>query len=176
MGDNRLVKMTDKQVAFVKHYLSNNYNAYQAALSAGYSEATAQSKGSEFLKHPLIKEAISQELSERSLQQEQVIERISQIALNKGAYYINPSTGEYDLERLFSDGLQFLIKSIHPLRDGRLKVELHDSYRALQDLLQVHKMIGTDVNIEIHNELSIDEQIRNKIESIRTKLTGEDST
>lgn len=51
-------KLTVKQDKFVKAYLLNGGNATQAAISAGYSEKTAQEIGSENLSKPIIKSAI----------------------------------------------------------------------------------------------------------------------
>lgn len=51
-------KLTIKQDKFVKAYLLNNGNATQAAITAGYSEKTAQQVGSENLLKLVIKEAI----------------------------------------------------------------------------------------------------------------------
>lgn len=51
-------KLTVKQDKFVKAYLLNNGNATQAAITAGYSEKTAQQVGSENLLKLVIKEAI----------------------------------------------------------------------------------------------------------------------
>ena len=51
-------KLTVKQATFVTAYLLNGGNATQAAISAGYSEKTAQEIGSENLSKPIIKSAI----------------------------------------------------------------------------------------------------------------------
>ncbi len=53
-----MTKLTVKQDAFVKAYLLNGGNATQAAITAGYSEKTAQEIGSENLSKPIIKSAI----------------------------------------------------------------------------------------------------------------------
>ena len=51
-------KLTAKQQAFCESYVANGFNATQAALSAGYSENTAQQMGSENLSKPVIAEYI----------------------------------------------------------------------------------------------------------------------
>lgn len=53
-------KLTHKQDAFVKAYLLNGGNATQAAITAGYSEKTAQQVGSENLLKPVIKKSIQE--------------------------------------------------------------------------------------------------------------------
>ena len=53
-------KLTPKQDKFVKAYLLNGGNATQAAITAGYSEKTAQEIGSENLSKPIIKKVIEE--------------------------------------------------------------------------------------------------------------------
>lgn len=57
--------MTPKQEAFVREYLID-LNATQAAIRAGYSEATAYSIGNENLSKPEIAEAIAIAKAERA--------------------------------------------------------------------------------------------------------------
>ena len=57
--------MTPKQKTFVEEYLID-LNATQAAIRAGYSEATAYSIGQENLKKPEIAKAIQAAMDERS--------------------------------------------------------------------------------------------------------------
>jgi phage terminase small subunit len=52
--------LTDKQEAFARNYVANGFNATQAAISAGYSEDTAQSMGAENLTKPLVKQRIDE--------------------------------------------------------------------------------------------------------------------
>jgi phage terminase small subunit len=59
------VNLTAKQQLFVKEYLVD-LNATQAAIRAGYSEATAKEMGYENLTKPHIKEAIDKVLNKRS--------------------------------------------------------------------------------------------------------------
>lgn len=51
--------MTPKQKTFVAEYLKNGFNATRAAISAGYSEATAYSQGPRLLENVEIKRAIA---------------------------------------------------------------------------------------------------------------------
>lgn len=55
------VKLTPKQKLFVFHYLKNK-NAYQAAISAGYSKKSAAIIGYENLQKPYIQQKIDEEL------------------------------------------------------------------------------------------------------------------
>jgi phage terminase small subunit len=51
--------LTAKQQAFCEAYVSNGFNALQAAISAGYSEKTAKEIGSENLTKPNIAEYVA---------------------------------------------------------------------------------------------------------------------
>ena len=62
--------LTAKQQAFCEHYVANGFNATQAAISAGYSENTANVIGSENLSKPYIAEYLSEfkaKASERAI-------------------------------------------------------------------------------------------------------------
>lgn len=59
--------MTPKQQAFVNEYLID-LNATQAAIRAGYSEATAYSQGQRLLKNVEVAEAVSGAKTERAEQ------------------------------------------------------------------------------------------------------------
>ena len=58
-----MAKLTDKQRSFIEHYCSNGFNATQAAISAGYSEKTAQQQSSENLSKLVIQEHIQEFMS-----------------------------------------------------------------------------------------------------------------
>jgi phage terminase small subunit len=77
------MSLTPKQARFVEEYLID-LNATQAAIRAGYSEATAQQIGSENLCKPVIQEAIQaakQERSERTkIDQDWVLKRLAALA------------------------------------------------------------------------------------------------
>ena len=55
-----MAKLTDKQRSFIEHYCSNGFNATQAAISAGYSEKTAQEQSSRLLSNVIISDAIQE--------------------------------------------------------------------------------------------------------------------
>ena len=58
--------LTAKQQAFCEQYVANGFNATQAAISAGYSEKTAQEIGYENLRKPLIAEYVAKFKEEAS--------------------------------------------------------------------------------------------------------------
>ena len=62
--------LTAKQQAFCENYVANGFNATQAAISAGYSEKTANVMGAENLSKPYIAEYITsfkEKASERAI-------------------------------------------------------------------------------------------------------------
>lgn len=52
--------LTPKQEAFARNYVANGFNATQAAKDAGYSEDSAESKGSQLLRFVKVKERIAE--------------------------------------------------------------------------------------------------------------------
>lgn len=75
--------MTPKQQQFVKEYLID-LNATQAAIRAGYSEATAYSIGQRLLKDVEVSSAIQTEMGKRAertlLTADEVLKRLDRIA------------------------------------------------------------------------------------------------
>ncbi|CAH9016845.1 terminase small subunit, partial [Vibrio phage 381E49-1] len=53
-----MAKLTAKQQRFIEEYCSNGFNATRAAITAGYSEKTAQEQGSQNLSKLIIQEEI----------------------------------------------------------------------------------------------------------------------
>ncbi len=57
-------KLTPKQEIFISEYISNGFNATQAAKDAGYSQKTAMQIGEENLRKPVIAEQIDKKKAE----------------------------------------------------------------------------------------------------------------
>ena len=51
-------KLTQKQYDFTINYIKNGFNAYQAALSAGYSPTYSNIHAHKMLEHPIVKKHI----------------------------------------------------------------------------------------------------------------------
>ena len=51
--------LTRKQNEFCSHYVANGYNAYQAAISAGYSQSFAYSRAHKMVQSPAVKSHLS---------------------------------------------------------------------------------------------------------------------
>ena len=53
-------KLTAKQQRFVEEFCSNGFNATKAAISAGYSEKTAQEQSSRLLSKVIVSDAVQE--------------------------------------------------------------------------------------------------------------------
>lgn len=80
-------EMTPQQKAFADEYISNGYNVYQAAKSAGYSDSYARVRAYELLEHVRIKAYIDKLMkpiiAARTLKVEEAVAMISDIAMGK---------------------------------------------------------------------------------------------
>jgi len=134
--------LTDKQQAFVEHYLSC-WNATQAALLAGYSERTAYSIGHENLKKPEIDDEIKRRLSDVSMTADEVLVRMAEQARGVGQYLIDVTAGLpfMNWERLAKENKLHLIKKLSYDREGRPQVEFYDAQAALFQLAKHHGLL-----------------------------------
>ena len=77
--------LTDKQQRFVEEYLID-LNATQAAIRAGYSEATAEQQASRLLSNVKVAEAIAEAQSQRSqrtqITQDRVLQELARIGFS----------------------------------------------------------------------------------------------
>lgn len=134
------MKLTKKQAAFVKEYLID-LNATQAAIRAGYSEATATEMGYENLTKPHIKQAVEDAMNKRSekleITAEYVLTSLKEVAdrcmqavpaLDKegnptGDYYFEHSGANKALEllgkhlKLFTDKVEANVSTNKKLED-----------------------------------------------------------
>lgn len=76
--------LTPKELLFSNTYISNNFNAKQAAIEAGYSENTAEVKGSQLLSkvkvRDYVKKRINELLDNREELQKQWIDNVTEMA------------------------------------------------------------------------------------------------
>ena len=77
-----MANLTPKQQRFVEEYLID-LNATQAAISAGYSEKTAQEIGSENLSKPMVAKAIAEAQEKLSNKAQVTVEMVVQGLLNE---------------------------------------------------------------------------------------------
>lgn len=77
-------ELTPKELLFSNTYISNNFNATDAAVEAGYSEKTAAEQGSRLLRNVKIKEYVKKRINElldnREELQKQWIDNVTEMA------------------------------------------------------------------------------------------------
>tara|TARA_B100000674_G_C37482573_1_gene752166 strand:- start:180 stop:668 length:489 start_codon:yes stop_codon:yes gene_type:complete len=79
-------KMNPKQTRFVKHYISNGCNGKKAAISAGYSKHTAESKASQLLRIVKVKNAIEKEKAKLETKLDYSRENLMQLVMAQAMY------------------------------------------------------------------------------------------
>jgi phage terminase small subunit len=170
-------KLTPKQRIFVESYTTNGFNATQAAISAGYSEKTAYSIGSENLRKPEIKQAIDVLFTQHTMSAQEVLARLTDHARGDLGDIWDESSGQVDWSKARALGKTGLIKRIKhktsrvTREDGtdvetfEDEVELHNPQTALQLLGKQHglfversevKVDGT-VHVKTYKGVSPDE-------------------
>lgn len=134
--------MNAKQMAFVREYLID-LNATQAAIRAGYSEATAYSQGERLLRHVEVAAAISAGQSERAHRLEITADRVAleyaRIAFaNVGDVLTFGPDGVTvrDMADLSPDQLAAVaeVSETKTQTGGTVRVKLHDKIAALTAL------------------------------------------
>jgi phage terminase small subunit len=142
--------MTPKQERFVEEYLID-LNATQAAIRAGYSEATAAEQGSRLLSNVKISDAVSEgrrKLSERTeITQERVLKELGKIGFANMDDYIRvgiDGDAFVDLSELDRDKAAAISEvTVEDFTDGRgedsrdvrkIKFKLLDKRAALVDI------------------------------------------
>lgn len=137
--------LTDKQRAFVEHYLTC-WNASEAARLAKYSLKTAGSIGSENLKKPEIRAAIDQRLKDLQLSANEVLARLADLAGADMSDFIAPSGRGFkiDLKKARALGKLHLIRKLK--MDGlETSIELYDVKDALVQLGRHHALFTDNI-------------------------------
>lgn len=96
--------LSAKQLAFVAAYLhgdddgNGRFNATSAAVAVGYSPKTAAARGSEMRKHPQVAARIAEELQNRFMDSDAVLQQLADVAGADWREFLlvrtNPRTGE----------------------------------------------------------------------------------
>lgn len=136
-----------KQRAFIDEYVKC-WNASEAARKAGYSERSAANIGYENMRKPDIAAEIKRRIDENAMSADEAIHRIGDIARNSidDIVDIGPDgKPALNLKKAKEKDKLHLIKSIVPTSNG-LKVELHDSLKALELIGKHHALFTDNVN------------------------------
>jgi len=192
--------ITNRQARFIAEYLVD-FNATQAAIRAGYSEATAYSQGSRLLKNVEVSNAIR----ERVMSADEVLLGLTDIARGDIADLmdITPSGFTFRLVEEKEDGKRIvnpktnLIKKIKQKvttilaksDDGQdqevieTEIELYSRHEALRDMGKFHKLFTNNVDIttggeKIENGVSderFDRSISTLADALRESISGQGS-
>lgn len=88
-----MAKLTPKQSIFVAEYLANGLNATRAAISAGYSEKTAQEQSSCLLSNPIVAKVIADKqrprLQKLEITADRVIRELALLGFSNMSDYMN---------------------------------------------------------------------------------------
>lgn len=156
-----MADLTDKQAAFVDHYVMT-WNATEAARRAGYGgdDTSLASIGWENLRKPAIQEAIAQVIGERVMGRDEVLARLSdQAGVDMSDFLKINGRVVVDLKRAKELGKLHLIKKIKKGPYG-WEIELVDSQAALEKIGRALgifddklKITGADGGpLEIHSD------------------------
>lgn len=138
----RVARLTDKQAAFIDHYLMC-LNATEAARRAGYK--SPRQMGSENLSKPYIRAEIDRRLKSRTMKADEVLFRLGQQAegLPPEVFETAYAGLMVDFDKVKELGLTHLIKKITYNAKGYAQVELYDAQSALIQLGK-HYALFTD--------------------------------
>mgnify|MGYP000903957887 FL=1 len=190
-----MAKLTDKQKAFVNHYLIC-LNATEAAKRAGYkgSYDTLRSIGSENLTKPNIREVLGKRMSKLEMSAEETVKRISDIAAGDMLKYID-SQGNLDLQAMRDDDAGRLLKKYkktkriiprkndEPIEVERIEIELYGADAALDKLMRYYGKYNDKVVHEWREEAKkagipqdlADEIFERDVEQMLAIMTGKES-
>lgn len=151
--------LSPKELLFINYYLTNNLNATQAAKLAGFSEASAYEYGHRLLKKVEVKKVVEQYLKNESIETNELLKRLSDVAKNKAMQFVN-ADGTVDLQALKDNGLMHLVRSVRKGKGGKIHVTFYDSMRAIETLAKIHRLVSDGVNVIVNIDDRIAEQQR----------------
>lgn len=159
-----MCKLTDKQAAFIDHYIMC-LNATEAATRAGYQGTydSLRAIGSHNLTKPKIREEIDHRLKARTMQADEVLYRLNQHAQGLPPECFNVSILGFsiDFEKVKELGLTHLVKDLTYDREGRPQVKIYDAQSALVQLGKHYALFTDKVKHEDWRDQAL-EYIRNR--------------
>jgi len=144
------------QAVFVEEYLSNGFNATEAAKAAKYA---AFNRGgytkiaSSILKTPKIKSLVARRIAERALSANEVLDRIRDVADGSIADVLSDDTTFIDLSKAKQRGKLHLLKEIKIGDDGEIHVKLRDQDQALDRLARSLGVYEKDNRVNLPPEV-----------------------
>ena len=142
--------------AFAEAYVSNGFNATQAAITAKYSEKTAYSQGSRLLKNVEVQTLISEIMTQRTMSKTETAWRLSEHARADIRPFINLNSDE-----LRQHPQAWLIKKMKQTKrkidslviEERMEIELYDAQSALTTFARHHGLLKDGVTINVNMDL-----------------------
>ena len=173
-----MAKLTDKQQAFINHYLIT-LNGTEAARRAGYkgNDVTLASVAYENLRKPHLREEIDNRLNALTMSADEALLRMTQIARGDLSQYIY-NDGDIDIQALKENDDGRLLKKYRRTRNSTTRkngdefesetidFEFYPADAALRDILKIHGKygpLGTD-----------DDPIQHRVKFIDYGLAKED--
>lgn len=159
--------LTTKQRMFVEAYLSNGFNATEAARMAGYqgNDVTLAAVGYENLRKPQIATVVSARINEAAMSANEVMSRLSDIARGKVTDFVDDE-GKFDLKQAKKAKKDGLLKKLKTKRTSKkvdaftegeeeeketietslvyeeVEFEMYSAHEALRDLGKYHRLFG----------------------------------
>lgn len=130
--------LTDKQKAFIEHYLVC-WNATEAARRAGYKDP--EQAGYENKKKQEIRTLIDQRLTKMAMSADEVLARLSSLAMADMSYFLTKAGRgvKLDLTQALAAGKMHLVKKYNKTKQGT-SIELYDAKDALIQLGRYHAL------------------------------------
>lgn len=167
--------LTTKQRLFIESYLSNGFNATEAARAAGYkgTENTLSSVGYENLRKPEIATAVSARINEAAMGANEVLARLSAIARGDVTEVLDDD-GRFDFEKARKAKKTGLLKKLKRKTtkkqvDARteggdeeaetietsviyeeVEFEMYSAHEALRDLGKYHRLFGDSNSLNLN--------------------------
>ena len=189
--------LTTKQRLFVESYLSNGFNATEAARAAGYKgdSRTLAVVGFENLRKPNIAALVSARINEAAMSANEVMARLSAIARGSVADFLDEE-GKFDFKaarKAKKDGLLKKLKQkrtskkVDTFAEGKeeeaetletslvyeeVEFEMYSAHDALRDLGKYHRLFGEQngLNLNLTPE-QLAEMTEEEIDRLIAKLS-----
>lgn len=148
-----MTDFTDRQLAFIDHYLQT-LNGAESARRAGYGEAGARVEAHRLLTNANIRAEIDRRLADQAMSASEVLARLADHARGTMADVLSPAGRgiKIDLKKMMATGAIHRVKKYTRGADGSVSIELYDAQAAL-GLLGKHHRLFTD-NVHVSGELT----------------------
>lgn len=137
------MSQTDKRDEFVSCYLKSR-NGVEAMRRAGYSPPFDPYR---LLRDPYVKSRIREAHEHLAMEGALAVANLGEIARGEWGAYLQ-ANGTVDLESLTADGKSHLVAKVKVSRDGTTTVDFPDRLKALEIILRMEGLLGTNIGPE----------------------------